>query len=67
VREAALDDPALCAQARSVLDAAPGDDRLDPASPQQAAVLVVVIAAIGQQPVGLLARSTPLAFDRPGV
>jgi len=27
----------------------------------------VVIAAIGEQPVGLLARPPALAFDRPGV
>jgi hypothetical protein len=39
VREAAFDDPALCAKAGAVLDAAPGDERLDPASPEQAALL----------------------------
>jgi hypothetical protein len=39
VGEAALDDPALRAQLRAVLDAAASDDRLDAASPEQAAYL----------------------------
>jgi hypothetical protein len=67
VGEAALDDPALAAQPGAVRDAAASDDGLDVSSPQQAAVLVVVIAAVGQQPVGLLARAAGLAGDRPGV
>ena len=67
VREAALDDPALLAQPRAVLGLAPRDDRLDPARPQQPPILVEVIAAIGEQPVGLLARSTGLACDGAGV
>lgn len=67
VGEAALDDPALDAQAGAVLDAAPRDDRLDPPGPQQAPVLVVVVAAIGQHDVGLLARPAGLAGDRGGV
>jgi hypothetical protein len=40
VRKAALDDPALLAQAGAVRDAALGDDRFDAASPQQPPVLV---------------------------
>ena len=67
VREAALDDPALNAEVRAVLDAAARDDRLDPARPEQASVLVVVIAAVGQDEVGLLARPADLAGHRPSV
>src|SRR5688572_1348367 len=47
--EGALDDPALAAQPGAVLDAAPGDHGLDAALPEQPAVLVEVIAAVGQQ------------------
>jgi hypothetical protein len=35
--------------------------------PRQSAVLVVVIAAIGEQAVGLLAGPAAIGFDRPGV
>ena len=47
--EAALDHPAFLAEAGAVLCLATGDHRLDPARPELAAVLVVVIAAIGEQ------------------
>lgn len=67
VGEAALDDPALLAQTGAVFDAAPRDGRLDPASPEQPAVFVVVIAAVGEQNIGLLARPAALAGDRPAV
>jgi len=67
VREAALDDPALAAEVGAVLDAAFCDDGFDPAVPEQTAVLVVVIAAVGEQPVGLLAWTAWLAGDRPCV
>ena len=67
VREAALDDPALGAEARAVLGAAARDHRFDSALPEQPAVLVVVIAAVGEHDVGLLARPPELAGDRPGV
>jgi hypothetical protein len=43
-----------------------GDHRLDPARPEQPAVLVMVIATVGQHLVGLMARSARLAGDRPG-
>jgi hypothetical protein len=65
VGKAALDDPALAAKAGTVRDAALGDDGLDASGPQQAAVLLEVIAAVGQQPVGLLARPADLAGHRP--
>jgi len=67
VRETALDDPALAAQARAMLDTAPGDDRLDAPRPEQAAVLVVVIAAVGEDEIGLLTRPADLPGDGPGV
>lgn len=67
VREAALDDPAVAAEAGAVAGAAAGDDGLDAACPEQPAVLVVVIAAVGEHLVGFLARPTGLALDRPGV
>jgi hypothetical protein len=66
VREAAFDDPALFAQSGAVCDAAPRDDRRDPAGAQPAAIDVEVIATVGQQPVGLLPRAAAFAFDRPG-
>jgi hypothetical protein len=67
VREAALDDPALATQRRAVLGATPCDYGLDTALPQQPAVLVVVIAAIGQDQIGFLAWPADLAGDGPGV
>jgi hypothetical protein len=54
--EGALDDPAQLAQAGAVLGGAPRDDGLDAARPQRAAVLVVVIAAVGDQAVGAQPR-----------
>jgi hypothetical protein len=67
VREAAFDDPALGAEAGAVLDAAACDDGFDTTLPEQPAVLVVVIAAIGEQAIGLLTRPAALAGDRPGM
>ena len=62
--EGALDDPAQLAQAGAVLGVAPGDDRLDAPAPELAAVLVVVIAAVGDELLGALARPARLAADR---
>ncbi len=67
VREAALDDPALTAQPGAVFAAAASDHRFDAALPEQPAVLVVVVAAIGEDRVGLPAGPAELAGDRPGV
>lgn len=61
--EAALDDPAVGAQVRSVFDTAAGDHGFDAARPQQTPVLVVVVAAVGEDPVGLLAGPAGLAGD----
>lgn len=47
-----------------MLSAAPRDQRLDAAGPQLAAVLLVVIAAVGEQPLGALAWAPRLAADR---
>lgn len=65
MREASLDDPALLAEPGAVLGAAASDQGLDPAGPQQPAVLVVVIAAIGDHDIGFLPRPASLAGDRP--
>jgi hypothetical protein len=59
-REGALDDPAAAAKAGAVVGLAASDDRLDTPRPQLPAVLVVVIAAVGDE---LLARSR----GRPGL
>ena len=47
--EGALDDPAVAAEPGAVLALPASDDRLDAALPDQAAVLVVVVAAVGDQ------------------
>jgi hypothetical protein len=47
-----------------VLGAAAGDDRLVAPAPQRPAVAVVVVAAVGDDLVGTLARATALAGDR---
>ena len=63
VGEAALDDPALAAQARAVSGAASGDHGRDPEGSQEPAVLVVVIATISEETVGLLAWPSHLPGD----
>ena len=67
MREAALNNPAFSSEPGAVLGTAAGDHGLDPAGPQQPAVLVVVITAIGDHDVRLLAWSSSLASDRPGM
>jgi hypothetical protein len=66
VGKAALDHPALAPEPRAVGGAAAGDPVGDPPGPQDAPVLVVVIAAVGQDEVGLCPRPADLAGDRPG-
>ena len=51
-REGAFDNPAVAAEPGVVLDLASCDHRLDAALPDQAAVLVVVVAAISDDAVG---------------
>jgi hypothetical protein len=55
--EGALDDPAVAAEAGAVLSLAAGDDRLHAALADEAAVRVVVVAAVGEQ----RSRSAPWA------
>jgi hypothetical protein len=62
--EAALHYPALGAEPGAVLLTAPGDQGLDATGPELAAVLVVVIAPVGEQPIGALAGTADLAGDR---
>jgi len=47
--EGSFDDPAAAAEAGAVVGLATGDDRLDASLPDEAAVLVVVVAAVGDQ------------------
>jgi hypothetical protein len=51
--EGALEDPADLAQSGTVGDATSGDQRLDASLPQQAAILVEVVAPVGVQASGL--------------
>ena len=62
--EAAFDDPAVSAQAGAVRDAAAGDAWGDAAGAELAAVLVVVIAAVGEQLPRLAAGPSAPAPDR---
>jgi hypothetical protein len=50
--EGCFDDPAVLAQAASVLGAAPGDERTDAQLTDLAAVDVVVVTAVGVEDVG---------------
>ena len=61
--EGALDDPAVTAQPGAVLGLAAGDDRLDASLPDKAAVLVVVVAAVGDQCARSASRSADAAAD----
>ncbi len=67
MREAALDDPALSAEPGAVGCSAAGDHGCDPESPQEPAVLLVVIAPVCENPVGLLAWPSDLAGYGPAV
>jgi hypothetical protein len=62
--EAALDDPAVAAQARTVRDTAAGDPRGDTAGAQLAAVDAVVVAAVGEQLPRTATRPATAAADR---
>ena len=67
VSEAALHDPALTAEAGAVGCASTGDHGSDAERSEQPAVLVVVIAAVGEEPVRLLAWPSELAGHGPAV
>src|SRR5487761_1451297 len=62
--EGALDDPAVAAQARAVRVAAASDLGCDAAPAQLAAVLLVVVATVGADPVGASPRPAGLAAHR---
>ena len=62
--EGALDDPAVAAKSGSVLGLTAGDQRLDSSLPDQAAVLVVVVAAVGDDAFGSPPRSPDTAAHR---
>jgi hypothetical protein len=63
VGEAALHDPALATEAGAVRDAPAGDQWPDAAPAQETTVLLVVVAAVGQQAVGLASRPPAPSLD----
>jgi len=66
--EGALDDPAVAAQAGAVLGLAAGDHGFDAALPDESAVLVVVVVAVGDHAVGTPPRpAADTAYRRYGV
>jgi hypothetical protein len=62
--EGSLDDPAHLAESGTVGDAASGDQGFDAPLPQQAAVLVEVVAPVRVQAPGLAAGPSSQAPDR---
>lgn len=62
--EGSLNDPAFFAQPRAVHGAASGDHGLHAPRPELAAVLVVVIAPVGKQPLGASSWTPRPAGDR---
>ena len=62
--EGALDHPAGASEPGAVLGLASCDLGLDPALPELAAILVVVVAAVGRDDVGTSARAADLAAHR---
>ncbi len=61
--EGALDDPAVAAEPGAVLGLTAGDHGFDAAFPDEAAVLVVVVAAVGEQRLWPTSRSPDPAAD----
>jgi hypothetical protein len=62
--EGALDDPADAAEPGAVLGLAAGDLGLDPSSAELAPILVVVVAAVGGDPLRPPTRAADLAAYR---
>ncbi|GAA4887383.1 hypothetical protein GCM10023237_00610 [Streptomyces coeruleoprunus] len=62
--EGSFDHPGHPAQSGAVGDAASGDHGFDAALPEQAAVLVEVVAPVGVQMPGLAAGTSPKTPDR---
>ncbi len=61
VGEGALDNPALSAESGAVFSATSRDQRLHAKRADEAAVLVVVVAAVTEHDVGAAPRSATLA------
>ena len=61
--EGAFNDPAVAAEPGAVLALATSDERLDAALPDEAAVLVVVVAAVGDQRPRSVSWATGAAAD----
>ena len=61
--EGAFDDPAVAAEPGAVLCLAAGDDRFDAALPDEPAVFVVVVAAVGEQCLGSASGPADAAAD----
>lgn len=64
MRDGSFDNPAFGPEAGAVGGAASGDDRHDPARAEFASVLVVVIAAVGKDPVEAVSGAADLAARR---
>lgn len=62
--ESSFDDPAVAAEVGSVLGQAASDQRFDAALPDEPAVLVVVVATIGDQGAWTLSWPTGTAAHR---
>ena len=62
--EGPFDDPALTSEAGAVFGLASRDHRLDSALPDEATVLLVVVAAVGDEAVGSSPRPTDTAAHR---
>ena len=62
--EGSFDDPAVAAEPGAVLGPAAGDHGFDAALPDEAAVLVVVVAAVGDQRPGPASWPADPAADR---
>ena len=61
--EGAFDDPAVAAESGAVLGLAASDHGFDPSLPDEAAVLVVVVAAVGEQRLGSSSGSADASAD----
>jgi hypothetical protein len=62
--ERPFDDPSVVAESRAVRGLAAGDHRFDPSLPDEAAVFVVVVAAVGEQRLGSSSGPADPAADR---
>jgi hypothetical protein len=61
--EGSFDDPAVASEPGAVFGLASGDYRFDASLPDKPAVLVVVVAAVGEQPFGSSSWSADATAD----